>query len=162
MRTNCPNGKAKNVNRLNAWKTACAIFVFCAATATAAPAQTFTTLLSFDGTNGSGPTAVLVQGIDGNLYGTTDAGGVSNGCTLGCGTVLKITPLGTLTRLHSFDFTDGRTPGAGSRPQWELLRNNEHWRGPYLWHGLQDHPQWHADDAVQLLRSNSPQLRGRR
>ena len=112
MRTNCPNGKAKNVNRLNAWKTACAIFVFCAATATAAPAQTFTTLLSFDGTNGSGPTAVLVQGIDGNLYGTTDAGGVSNGCTLGCGTVLKITPLGTLTTLHSFDFTDGRIPQA--------------------------------------------------
>jgi uncharacterized repeat protein (TIGR03803 family) len=56
--------------------------------------------------------AALVQGIDGNLYGTTSAGGASSRCTNGCGTVLKITPQGTLTTLHSFDFTDGYVPQA--------------------------------------------------
>src|SRR5260370_29954067 len=136
MRTNCPDGKAKSPSRLSDWKADFVIFVFCAATATAAPAQTFTTLLSFDGTDGSGPTAVLVQGIDGNLYGTTDAGGVSNGCTLGCGTVLKITPQGTLTTLHSFGFTDGRIPQALVQGHNGLLRNNEHWPGPYPLHRL--------------------------
>src|SRR5260370_27974975 len=90
MRTNCPDGKAKSPSRLSDWKADFVIFVFCAATATAAPAQTFTTLLSFDGTDGSGPTGVLVQGIDGNLYGTTS------------GTVFKISLGGTLTVLHTF------------------------------------------------------------
>ena len=100
------------VGKLRLSKIAGMVFLFCVATAIAAPAQTFTTLLSFDGTDGSGPTAALVQGTDGNLYGTTSAGGVSSRCTNGCGTVLKITPQGTLTTLHSFDFTDGYRPEA--------------------------------------------------
>ena len=98
--------------KLRLSKIAGMVFLFCVATAIAAPAQTFTTLLSFDGTDGSGPSAALVQGTDGNLYGTTSAGGVSSRCTNGCGTVLKITPQGTLTTLHSFDFTDGYRPEA--------------------------------------------------
>jgi uncharacterized repeat protein (TIGR03803 family) len=59
--------------------------------AIAAPAQTFTTLVSFNGNNGSEPLASLGQGVDGNLYGTTYAGADGHGA------VLKVTPGGALT-----------------------------------------------------------------
>jgi uncharacterized protein (TIGR03437 family) len=65
----------------------------------AAQAQTLTTLASFDGTNGSGPTTVL-QGSGGNFYGTTFAGG-----TYGAGTIFQITPAGALTPLYSLGVT---------------------------------------------------------
>ncbi len=58
----------------------------------------------------------LVQGTDGNFYGTTFQGGANGACSgLGCGTVFKITPGGTLTTLSSFDNypTDGANPRAG-------------------------------------------------
>jgi len=56
----------------NCWKTICAIFVICAAMASAAFAQTFKTLASFDGVNGSTPSyGSLVQGRNGNYYGST-------------------------------------------------------------------------------------------
>src|SRR5208282_3285952 len=70
-----------------------------------AQAQTLTTLHSFDGTDGASPYATLVQGFDGNLYGTTYSGGASNN-----GTVFKITTGGALTTLHSFSGTDGANP----------------------------------------------------
>jgi hypothetical protein len=38
-------------------------------------AQTFTTLLSFDGADGANSAAGLVRATDGNFYGTTSAGG---------------------------------------------------------------------------------------
>jgi len=77
---------------------------------------TLTTLHSFDGTDGASPAAALVQATDGNLYGTTFYGG-ANSCIIGhtnvgCGTVFKITPGGTLTTLRSFDGTDGQYPNA--------------------------------------------------
>jgi uncharacterized repeat protein (TIGR03803 family) len=84
----------------------CIVLVFCAATAIAAPAPTFTTLVNFDGTNGAFPLTSLVQGADGNFYGTANQGGPSRlSCAqdgLGCGTVFKITPTGTLTTLYNF------------------------------------------------------------
>jgi uncharacterized repeat protein (TIGR03803 family) len=70
---------------------------------------TLTTLHNFDGTDGDNP-RVLVQATNGDLYGTTYAGGAGS-CD--CGTVFKITPSGTLTTLHSFDSTDGSNPIAG-------------------------------------------------
>jgi uncharacterized repeat protein (TIGR03803 family) len=69
---------------------------------------TFATLVSLDGTHGTGPNAPLVQGFDGNLYGTTYNGGANDN-----GTVFKITAGGKLTTLHSFDGTDGATPQGG-------------------------------------------------
>jgi uncharacterized repeat protein (TIGR03803 family) len=81
----------------------------------ALPAQTFRTLHSFDYTDGRGPDAGLVQATDGNLYGTTGAGGA--GWLGGEGTVFKITPSGTLTTLYSFCMQigcpDGEAPVAG-------------------------------------------------
>ena len=77
------------------------------------PGGTLTTLHDFDGTDGAYPFAGLVQATDGDLYGTTFSGGASSNCSGGCGTVFKITPGGTLTTLHSFDFTDGAYPQAG-------------------------------------------------
>jgi uncharacterized repeat protein (TIGR03803 family) len=70
--------------------------LFLAATAIPSSAQTFTTLLDFDGTNGESPSA-LVQGFDGKLYGTTFEGGANSG-----GTVFKVTTGGSLTTLYNF------------------------------------------------------------
>ena len=96
------------MKRLSVSRTACFVFVFCAATAIASPAQILTTLYSFctqhGCTDGSDPAVELVQASDGNFYGTTLNGGNSNG------TVFKITASGTLTTLHRFDGTDGAAP----------------------------------------------------
>jgi uncharacterized protein (TIGR03437 family) len=72
-----------------------------------------TTLHSFDYTDGGVPEGGLFQGANGYLYGTTSEGGASTSCSLGCGTVFKITPSGTLTTLHSFSGTDGGAPTGG-------------------------------------------------
>ena len=56
-----------------------------------------TTLVSFNGADGNSPQAQLLQGSDGNFYGTTTYGGAS-----GCGTVFQVTPAGVLTTLVSF------------------------------------------------------------
>src|SRR5579859_2090076 len=60
---------------------------------------TLTTLPPFAGSpsDGAYPLASLVQGTDGNFYGTTYNGGANGG-----GTVFKITPTGSLTTLYSF------------------------------------------------------------
>jgi uncharacterized repeat protein (TIGR03803 family) len=73
------------------------------------PSGALTTLHSFDGADGSGPYAWLIQATDGNFYGTTGLGGAN----IYYGTVFKITPSATLTTLHSFDYKDGETPIAG-------------------------------------------------
>src|ERR1700688_4990309 len=94
------------VGKVSGWKKAYAVLLFCAATAIALPAQTFTTIVNFDGTNGSSPLyGSLVQGFDGDPYGTTSGGGVNN-----VGTVFKVTSAGTLTTLHTFDSSDGAVP----------------------------------------------------
>ena len=70
------------------------------------PSGTLTTLHAFDQTDGYEPYAGLVQGTDGNFYGTTMYGGAN-----GDGVVFKMTPSGTVMRLYSFcsqsDCTDG-------------------------------------------------------
>jgi uncharacterized repeat protein (TIGR03803 family) len=82
------------------WITVCAISLLCAATAIAAGAQTFTSLASFGGSNGTEPAASLVQGLDGYFYGTTYYGGTRFGS--GYGAVFGITGGGELTLVYGF------------------------------------------------------------
>jgi len=99
------------MSKLNFCMRACALFVLWATTTVTLPAQTFKSLKSFDNTAGAFPWATLVQGNDGNFYGTTQNGG-NTACTSGCGTVFRITPNGQLTSF-SFDGTNGSQPYAG-------------------------------------------------
>jgi len=82
------------------------------------PAGGLTSLVEFTGTTGnskgSNPYASLVQGNDGNFYGTTGSGGVSDG-----GTVFRMTPSGMLTTLAEFG-SDAGNPG--TIPRAELVQ----------------------------------------
>jgi uncharacterized repeat protein (TIGR03803 family) len=71
-------------------------------------AGALTTLVTFTGANGKFPYGSLMQGSDGNLYGTTDGGGSGNN-----GTIFKISTTGALTTLVSFDGANGTAPYAG-------------------------------------------------
>jgi uncharacterized repeat protein (TIGR03803 family) len=74
---------------------------------------TLTTLASFNFTNGVHPNQ-LTLGNDGNFYGTTSYGGISNSRNFdGMGTVFQVTTNGTLTTLASFNFTNGAYPQNG-------------------------------------------------
>jgi uncharacterized repeat protein (TIGR03803 family) len=90
----------------------------------------FTVLHSFSGQDGDNPVAPLVQGSDGNFYGTTWDGGDQN-CGIyyfnvgsespyirnaGCGTVFRMDASGNVTVLHAFEepqTPDGNAPYAG-------------------------------------------------
>ena len=69
----------------------------------------FTSLYSFTGGyDGSQSFAPLIQGGDGNFYGTTQIGG------FGDGVVFKISPSGSFSNLYSFNgISDGEWPRAG-------------------------------------------------
>ena len=92
----------------------CWIFVGIAAIA---PAQTFSTLASFNVTDGAQPSGPLVQGADGSFYGTTYDGGANNS-----GTVFKITPSGMLTILYSFG---GAGDSVGASPDAGLVQASD-------------------------------------
>lgn len=83
----------------------------CAAASQAA-AQTLTTLVSFNGTDGGNAIAGLILATDGNFYGTASTGGASGG-----GTVFRMSPSGALTTLHNFcsqvPCSDGSDPVGG-------------------------------------------------
>jgi uncharacterized repeat protein (TIGR03803 family) len=90
----------RRVVKLGGWRSVCVVFLLCAATAVASSAQTFTSLVSFDGSNGSQPNIMsLIQGTDGDLHGTTPD------------TVFKITPGGTLTTLSNLTYGFYSTAG---------------------------------------------------
>jgi len=74
------------------------------------PAGSLTTLYAFGNVAGDGttPDAALVQGSDGNFYGTTAGGGA-----FGHGTVFQMSPTGTLTNIwHFTGGVDGASPFA--------------------------------------------------
>ena len=111
------NRKEINVRKLGLSKAACLVLVFFASTAVLSSAQTnFNSLLSFNGDNGANPHFVtLVQGEDGQLYGTTL---VSTGSG---GTVFKVTTGGTLTTLYTF-CQGGEPCKYGAQPNAGLAR----------------------------------------
>ncbi|HEX3819956.1 MAG TPA: choice-of-anchor tandem repeat GloVer-containing protein [Candidatus Sulfotelmatobacter sp.] len=78
----------------------------------AAAQSSFTTLVTFEGTNGNGPFAPLIQGSDGNFYGTTCCGGAT-----GYGVVFQVNSVGTLNVLYNFcsqaNCADGESPWGG-------------------------------------------------
>lgn len=81
--------------------------VICAA-AIAAPAQTFTVLTNFSYTNGAIPYAPLIQGNDGNFYGTTNYG------AKGSGEIFSVTPGGSLSTFYNFCSLSGCTDGTSN------------------------------------------------
>jgi uncharacterized repeat protein (TIGR03803 family) len=99
----------------------CMVVLFCVAAVIAAPAQSgfFTSLASFDGANGANPQAALIQGTDGNFYGTAAYGGAN-----GVGVVFRITPAGTLTTLYSFCYP-WDCPGSGYEPTTGLIQASD-------------------------------------
>jgi uncharacterized repeat protein (TIGR03803 family) len=93
------------MSKPNACKTIILVGTFSVLAAVGSPAQTFTTLHSFDYTvDGAYPFEVLVQTTNGNLYGTTPVGGANS-----AGTVFEITPSGRFTTPYSFCSQSGCT-----------------------------------------------------
>jgi len=97
------------MSRISGWKMQCAVLLVCVASGIPVAAQNFKTLHSFTGTDGANPYAGLVQGPDGNLYGTTIDGGL-----YGSGNVIQVTPTGGVKSLYDFcaqsNCTDGQYP----------------------------------------------------
>ena len=83
------------------------------------PVQSYTILHRFNTDSAAGdgfsPAAPLIQGSDGNFYGTTLGGGTANG-----GTIFKMTANGAVTILHSFG--DGSVPHDGLEPYAALTK----------------------------------------
>jgi uncharacterized repeat protein (TIGR03803 family) len=78
------------------------------------PGGVFTSLVSFNGTNGATPDAALTPCSNGTLYGTTSVGGISN-----WGTIFLITTNGNFTNL--FSFTGTNNPWQGTTPAAALV-----------------------------------------
>ena len=90
------------------------------------PPSNFSVLHAFGGgADGAYPYAGLVQDGQGNLYGTTDAGGAND-----AGTVFRVTPTGQETVIYSFSEAggDGTGPTAGliQDPQGNLYGTTEY------------------------------------
>ena len=125
--TKAASGQSKS--KAATWIRTYGALLLWAATALTLHAQTFTLLHSFSGPDGSSPSAQLVQGTDGNLYGATALGGPGL-CRSGCGTIFKISPAGTLTTIHKFNVSDGDGPSGAmvaevrsSASIWGLLHS---------------------------------------
>ena len=82
------------------------------------PEGALTTLVEFgrNPNKGSYPQAALVEGSDGDFYGTTEGGALFD-----AGTVFKITPEGALTTLVEF----GRNSNIGKSPQAALVEGSD-------------------------------------
>jgi uncharacterized repeat protein (TIGR03803 family) len=108
------------------------------------PSGTLTTIYSFcklggaDCTDGAQPQGGVIEGSDGNFYGTTSSGGIPQTydlCNLPtpftCGTVFKLTPSGELTTLHSFCSQVSSTNGCldGANPNGLVLGSDGNFYG---------------------------------
>lgn len=79
------------------------------------PSLNFSVLYTFTGfSDGGGPRANLVLDSSGNLYGTTEYGGIGGCPYFGCGILFELNPGGQQTVLYSFSGgSDGSEPGTG-------------------------------------------------
>ncbi|HEY0256987.1 MAG TPA: choice-of-anchor tandem repeat GloVer-containing protein, partial [Candidatus Methylacidiphilales bacterium] len=68
--------------------------------------------------DGAYPVNAMIQGPDGNFYGTTPSGG-----SAGLGTLYRVTPQGVMTILHHFG--DGSVTNDGASPQSALLAGSD-------------------------------------
>ncbi|HZW95730.1 MAG TPA: choice-of-anchor tandem repeat GloVer-containing protein [Candidatus Eremiobacteraceae bacterium] len=94
------------------WKFILPAVLLCAAVA---QAQTFTPLADFTNSIGGGPGSPLIQGLDGNFYGTAGDSGIG-----GRGAVYIATSGGTLSDL--FSFCKAPTCPTGANPYLSLLQ----------------------------------------
>ena len=82
--------------------------IFCVASAAVSVGQTLTTLVNLNDANGYMPYyGPLVQGLNGNFYGTTVYGGGYDS-----GNVFEVSQTGKITNLHSFCASTGCPDGA--------------------------------------------------
>ena len=97
------------MTKLLQWKIASTL---CLVLATVGPlaAQTFSTVLNFEEAISGASGGPLVQGADGNLYGTGEGGEYQQG------TIFRVNASGVLTVLYNFcadnNCPDGSSPGA--------------------------------------------------
>jgi uncharacterized repeat protein (TIGR03803 family) len=94
------------------WRIASVVFVACFASAVASQAQTFSTVLQFDFTDGAFPQFIsLAQGANGNLYAEATDGGSQH-----LGTIFEVTTQGSLVWLKSMP----APPPIGNGPLGEI------------------------------------------
>lgn len=81
------------------------------------PSGAFSTVVTFDGANGSAPKTELTPAADSKLYGTTSTGGSGEN-----GTIFSLSTAGTLTTLVEFDYYNGSDPSGAltSGPDGQL------------------------------------------
>lgn len=101
------------INQHTLAASAARVIIMALAVAVAAGAQTVSTVAVFDGKNGNDPMGTLMQGLDGNLYGTTEYGGRGQ-----IGNVFQLSPQGVLDNVHSLcpkypECMDGAVPWGG-------------------------------------------------
>ncbi|HTS09974.1 MAG TPA: choice-of-anchor tandem repeat GloVer-containing protein [Candidatus Eisenbacteria bacterium] len=99
---------------IKAVRVACSAAVLFMLSATLLSAQTFQTLVNFNGTDGADPTSSLVQGLDGSLYGTTYGDAYNKDPY---GKVFSIDASGTMSVFYNFCYQsnclDGMKPYGG-------------------------------------------------
>jgi uncharacterized repeat protein (TIGR03803 family) len=91
----------------------------CAQTYTEIDLAKFCFPYSADCPSGDRPAGALVQGSDGNFYGTTFEGGIHAG-----GTVFQLTSAGKYNVLYSFCSTGGSTCSDGATPSGSLIEGS--------------------------------------
>jgi uncharacterized repeat protein (TIGR03803 family) len=95
------------------------------------PSGAFTNLYFFTGTNDGANPNDLVQGSDGNFYGTTSGGGVN-----GYGTVFKISSAGVFTSLYFFN--DDLSYPDNAAPNGLVQGSDGNFYGTTMYGGLPD------------------------
>ena len=99
-----------SVGNRTVWRGVCALFALCILTAMASPAQNFKVLADFNNSTGAHPVGEsLVQGPDGNFYGTANYSGHNSSA----GTVFRLEPSGPLAAIYTF-CSNGCSTGAHS------------------------------------------------